>query len=517
MSSFRLSANDERLPLPHPHAITTWTRQLQRPRRLAIVDGLQRAALATALVLVVRTLTSPAPFDYGESDTATWIWLLRHGQPIYGPLTALPLRLTHYPPLQLWLVAKLAPSDGAILTVARLLSLCGLVLTALAARLCVARATGSTRAGSQAALLVATTTQLVYFGASGRGDLFALGLAALAMTTVALRVRGWPLVAALLFALALLCKHNLVVLPLGVLGWALWRQPRQALGFGLTLVALVGVSVWRLHLLVPLVAWTQTGWRLSDLAALTLTEVLPSAAALVVVAGLVRRRRRVPVPAAAVLEPWLVACALGSVWLLALARVGSSANYLLEWLLALVIASTIAAELGLGARWQRLHVAAASLQTLVKLVPLVLVVLPRAERELTLARQTLASTSGPVLAERTWLATAAGRPPVIIPFFAHQLAQRRLWSEAPLIDLARQQQLTRVLLDFSLAEAAPARRHEDRFAPALLAALRCGYVQAATVGELHVYVPAPRDSAPSSPARAVASGASSSAVAPGRL
>ena len=510
-SSSRLPAN----VLHFPHPVTTWTRQLQRKRRLMLVDGLQRAALATALVALVRTLVSPAPFDYGESDTATWVWLLRHGQPIYGQLSTPSLRLSHYPPLQLWLVAKLAPSDGAILFVARALSLCGLVTTALAARLCVVRATGSTRAGWNAALLVATTAQLVYFGASGRADLFALGLAALAMTTVALRVRGWPFAAALLFALALLCKHNLVVLPLSVLAWSLWRQPRHAIAFGLTLAGIVAACVWRLQLFVPLVEWTHTGWRLSCFLSLMLSDVLPGALALVVVARLVRNWRLVPERATAVLEPWLVACAIGGVWLLALARVGSSSNYLLEWLLAVAVTSTMAAQLGVGVRWQRLHVVAMSLLTLVKLVPLALVVMPRVESELALAHAALATTSGPVLAERTWLATAAGQPPVVIPFLSHQLAQRHLWDEAPLIDLAQRKQLTRVLLDFSLAEAVPAQRHDDRFAPALLTALRHNYVQTATVGELHVYAPAPSDPPRTTDANAVAFSAPPSEIAPG--
>ena len=58
--------------------------------------------------------------------------------------------------------------------------------------------------------------------------------------------------------------------------------------------------------------------------------------------------------------------------------------------------------------------------------------------------------------------------------------------------MAQRQQLTRVLLDFALDDPAPAQRHHDRFGPELLAALRSGYVQSATVGELHVYVPRDR-------------------------
>jgi hypothetical protein len=464
---------------------------IQWARWLALVDVAQAAALATALVVCARTLVSPAPFEYAESDTATWIWMLRHGQPIYGPLAGLPTRLSHYPPLQLWLVARLAPSDGAILTVARALSLFGLALTALAARLCVARATGSARAGRSAALLVITTAPIVFFGASGRSDLLALGLAALAMTLVALRVRGWPLLAAVLFALAVLCKHNVIILALGALWWASWRRPRQALVLGAVLAGCVGAVVLRLHLLVPLVAWMPTSWRLGSFLAPALSDVLPQAAALVIIAGLWRARRRIPAEAAAVLEPWLAAAALGCLWLPALARVGASTNYLLEWLLALAITSSIAAQLGIAARWQRLHAAATSVRTLAKLWPLLFVVIPRVEAEQRAARQALASagTGDRVLAERAWLATAAGQPPLVIPFLSHQLALRHLWNEGPLVELAEHRQLTEVLLDFALDEAVPAQRHLDRFSPELLDALRRGYVLSSQVGELHVYRP----------------------------
>src|SRR6266542_3380667 len=143
-----------------------------RPARwLAWVDVLQWVAVAGALSWCARTFTSPAPFEYAESDTATWAWMLRHGEPVYGPLGGLPMRLTNYPPLHLWLVARLAPRDAAIMTVARLLSLSGLLSTVVMARFCVAHATGSRRAGTSVALLLLVTFQLVYFGASARADL----------------------------------------------------------------------------------------------------------------------------------------------------------------------------------------------------------------------------------------------------------------------------------------------------------------------------------------------------------
>jgi hypothetical protein len=479
--------------------LAPWARDPQAPaaprskaatRSLAVVDALQLAAVATSLAFCMRALASRAPFEYGESDSATWAWMLRHGEPLYGPLAGLPMRFTHYPPLHLWLIARLATSDGAILPVARGLSLFGLALTALMARLCVARATGSARAGWSAALLLAGTCQLVYFGASGRGDLFGLGLGATAMTMLALRLPGWPLGSAVLFSLALLCKHNLVVLPVGALLWAAWRHPWQAVRLGLGMSVLVGAVVWRLELWTPLVSWTHTGWRFSSFAWLLFGDVLPIAAALAVVVQLLRGWRRIPAHAARVLEPWLVAAAVGCVWLLALGRVGSAANYLLEWLVAIAILSTAAAKLRIVPGWQRLHVVSTSAQTLATLLPLLLVAMPRVEAELSAARRALASSSGPVLAERTWLATATGHPPVVIPFFARQLAQRHLWSEAPLLALARRRQLTQVLLDFSLDDAAVARDRRDRFSPELIALLRRGYVLSERVGELRIYVPA---------------------------
>src|SRR5687767_11520265 len=77
--------------------------------------GLILACLACSIVLWVNVLWSPTPFHYADGDTATWIWLLRHGQDIYQAPAGLPVWQSNYPPLYLRLVAALTPRDDLIL------------------------------------------------------------------------------------------------------------------------------------------------------------------------------------------------------------------------------------------------------------------------------------------------------------------------------------------------------------------------------------------------------------------
>src|SRR5437879_2862004 len=80
-----------------------------------------------SLVFWASVFGDPAPF-YADSDTATWIWLLRHGTDIYARPSGLPMWSTNYPPLFLRLVAALAPSDQSILRTGGLVALCGFLL-----------------------------------------------------------------------------------------------------------------------------------------------------------------------------------------------------------------------------------------------------------------------------------------------------------------------------------------------------------------------------------------------------
>src|SRR3954471_15931009 len=90
--------------------------------------ALVAVAAAATLALFVAGVLCPAAWEYSEGDAATWIWLLRHGRDIYAAPSGLPMWSSNYPPLYLHLIARLAPSDGSILLVGRLVSLAGYLL-----------------------------------------------------------------------------------------------------------------------------------------------------------------------------------------------------------------------------------------------------------------------------------------------------------------------------------------------------------------------------------------------------
>jgi hypothetical protein len=91
-----------------------------------------------------------------------------------------------------------------------------------------------------------------------------------------LLMRGRVLPAAVVFALSLFVKHNLLVLPLTATAWLLWRDRRSALPFvlsGATVAALglilfyhaYGTSLWTMLSSPRLVSWTNVRLAISHL------------------------------------------------------------------------------------------------------------------------------------------------------------------------------------------------------------------------------------------------------------
>ncbi len=433
----------------------------------------------------------PAAFDYAEGDTAVWIWLLRHGRDLYRPLGELPLLSSNYPPLQLHLVAWLAPSDAAILPVGRLVSLAGFLLAMAMIGVSVAGATRSRRTGVLAALLFAATCQPGYHAVVCRADSLALGLGAVGVTLAARRVRGWPMLAAIAFTASLLAKHNLIVLPGGVILWALWRETRNGIVLALTTALLLGASIFALHLFEPLVMWSIAGWKLITFLRYLGEAVAPSMFGVAIAIWAWRHRDRFSPEARQVLGPWGAVLALGALWWLALGRTGSSANYLLEFFAALVVVVAVAVSAGAPVRLLYAHLALALAETTVWVIVLLAFALPASKLELSGARAALAGVSGTVFAEQAWLpALGAGKEPIAIPYLATQLSYAGRWDAAPLVRAFEHGEVARVLLDFTLEEpAANNFLHRDRFTAAELDALRAHYRLVSQSGALHVYAP----------------------------
>jgi hypothetical protein len=456
-------------------------------RERALV-GIALGAVAAFWLAAART---HAAFDYGESDTATWIWLLRHGCALYGDPAGLPMLKSNYPPLELAAVARLTPTDGGILLTGRLLSLAGLALAAAMVGDSARAATGSWRAGAWAAALFLATWRAGYHGMVCRGDSLALGLGAVAVNLAARRVRGWPVAAAALFVLAALTKHSLIVFPIALSSWALAREPRRALVLVPLTFGGIALAVWRLGLAAPLFAWSRAPWSARNFGLVFALAVAPSMFGLALALAAAARSRRFSTEARAVLEPWIVVLIVGVGWIFALGRRGSSLNYVLELCAAIAVIAVVAARAGAFRRLFCLHLVYTAVESVVWSAWLIAQVIPRAEARQRAAAAALAEVPGPVVAEETWTVTALGRPPIVIPFLAAQLARAGAWDASPLeVSLVRGE-VARLLLTFSLDDATRAQGHDDRFTPSEQAAMRARY-RLVSHAERGLFVYAPR-------------------------
>ncbi|MDW8283173.1 MAG: hypothetical protein RMK29_15765 [Myxococcales bacterium] len=450
--------------------------------------------LACALLWLI-TLGGRVPLSYAEGDTATWIWLLRRGYNLYTEPTGLPLWQSNYPPLFLHLVAALAPSDSEIVRTGGVVSLAGFVLAMALLGACAHAATGSRLLGWVAALLLGGTLFVSYHAATCLPDAPALALGLGGITLVALRVRGWPLLAPVAFVAAVMMKHSLVVLPLGTLAWALRRAPRQGLVLALGTAGLVGWLLWRQGLFAPLVLWTMADWSPLFFLSQCARFVLPWGAGLAVAVLLLGRWAQLPAHTRQVLGPFAGALLVGLPWTLVLGRCGSGSNHTMELLTAMCLHLTIAMA---GCWWRRavlLHLLVTCCMAVGGAAYLALVRLPGVRQQMAYTRAQLQGRSGPVLAESTWYTTALGRPPVVVPFLATNLARRGQWDPSPLLRALRAGQIERLVLHFPLEEP-PGGGHDERFLPEVLAVARARYQLLGQQRGVYVYGPLQQEARP---------------------
>jgi hypothetical protein len=465
------------------------------------------ALLSAAVMLLfwVAALCYGTPYLYSDGDTGTWIWLLRHGEAVYGsPLAAgvgatgidagpgLPMRLSNYPPLYMHAVAWLAPSDAAILRTGAVLSLLGFLAALLGVGLSAARAGGSRSAGLSAALLLAGSGAAAYNAPSCFPDTAGLGLVVLGVTLAALRVRGWPVLSGLLFCAAVLVKHSLVVLPAATCLWALANPEtrRASLLLGVSFVLPLSLALWRLDLFAPLVLWTQAPWTPDYFAVQIAIWGLPLVPGLLVLVSLVLARTRLSPAARAVLGPWLLAALLGAGWLLALGRRGSGANYTIELITALSVLLPIAWTQGIRPRLTLLH-AVAMLTVALGLTTYHLGwIWPQQARDQALVQATLDGRPGSVVAETPWYTTRLGRPPLVISYLATQLAHAGRWDASGLLARLKAGQVAAVILNFPVEET-PQLGHADRLPQGILPVLRERYQLVAHTRSVFVYAPQP--------------------------
>jgi hypothetical protein len=461
------------------------------PSRLARAVLVAGAALVAAFAVVV--LVDPLPFCYSDGDTATWAMLVRRGVWLWRPLAGLPLDQSNYPPAYVALVAALSPSEAAIPRTGELVSAAAYGATALMVASVVRRA-GRPEGARWAGLLVVGSGVAASYGAACLPDALGLALVTGGAVVAARRARGWPLGAGLLFAAGILVKHSLIAIPAGTIGWAVLGRGRtrgeRAAGaaMGATAALVVVAVVTALGLWRPLVMWSMGRWELGNLVEKLAGWVGPLGAGIALaLRGMARGGPASPEGdgAALTLGPFRGALVAALGWSLALGRIGSGSNYLLE---LVVVTSVLATATAPAARLFTLHALASVAQGAIWIGFLLASGLPSLRAERAAVAAVLAEDPRPALVEQSWFASRLGRAPVVIPFLAAQLHVAGLWDEAPFVELIARGELGRVILSFDL-DAPPAGGHADRFSPAVLSALRGRYALRARRDGLYVYAP----------------------------
>ena len=222
--------------------------------------ALVTCALALRNILAIPM---PVPLDPNEGWNAAHALAVLGGRGLYPPPQA--LMVNNYPPLSFWLVAALARHGGDVIIIGRWIALAAWLATAIGIAAVLQQMKCRASAVAQGALFF-TTLVLVTSDYVGIDDPQFLGHA-IQIAALLLLLRERVMVSALLFALSLFIKHNLVVLPLASCLWLLTQDRRAGIHFilwGLAF-ALSGLVLFQLRFGVSLVA-ELTSPRLSSLA-----------------------------------------------------------------------------------------------------------------------------------------------------------------------------------------------------------------------------------------------------------
>lgn len=232
----------------------------------SLVWGAIAAMTLVTLALLARnilTIWVHVPLDPNEGWNGAHALAVLAGHSLYPPPRA--LMVNNYPPLSFYLVAAIARHGGDVIVVGRWIALAAYLATAVG----VAGVLQQMKCGPDAAALGAlffTTLVLVTSDYAGIDDPQLLGHA-VQLGALLLVLRDRIVAAALLFAVSLFIKHNLLALPLATGLWLLIQDRRAGIYFLLwgMAFALTGLILFQLGFGTSLIAQLMSP-RLSSLA-----------------------------------------------------------------------------------------------------------------------------------------------------------------------------------------------------------------------------------------------------------
>jgi len=205
---------------------------------LSISEAALAILLLAVLPLFVRNLLAIpvlAPLDPNEGWNAAHTLAVMAGQALYPPPQS--LMVNNYPPLSFYLMAALTRHGHDVIVVGRWLSMLAFVATGACIGLTLRFMRCHWTAAAFGALFFAGVV-LITSDYAGINDPQLLGHA-LQLAALLLLLRERLILSALLFAVSLGIKHNLLALPLASAAWLIWQDYRTGFSFLLWTAAAV--------------------------------------------------------------------------------------------------------------------------------------------------------------------------------------------------------------------------------------------------------------------------------------
>ena len=500
----------------------------RQSRLLSVLLGLLFAASAALLLFHAAVWTHYAfsvlgyPFDLDyEGPLLAQVRRLQLGRSLYPPIGAAPYVVTNYTPLYVlstWLLSGLgidALLAGRALSLAATFTIATLIANVVHRLSPDADPATRRIAAGFAALLFLCNLYVEQWGVNMRVDMLAIGLELCGLWLYLFAPAGRQLwLAAPFLVLAVYTKQTAIAAAAACLATSLLRDRREALRLALLvcvpaatilLIALLATEgqFWQHHVRANMNAYS------AAYAASQLVEMLQlngfaiaigATVALPALAGLRALRTSggtqplpPPGPLTTLALYWLAGFAVS----LAIGKVGSNINYFIEWIAANCVLFGLAltrpplpalGRLPLRSLVVVLAFAAQGLVsatycswTLGQTNPAAQdVAIRRGERLVAELR----AVEGIVLSEDMTLLYRAEKNLFYQPFEMTQLAYQQVWDPTPVIRLLRERRIPCIVLTEPLAKADP-----GRFLPAMLDAIRSGYVLQQRVGGWYVYVP----------------------------
>lgn len=470
----------------------------------------------------IRALLYPYELDYGEGIVWFQAQQLFAGG-AYGDIHKFPAVVFHYTPLFHFLSGLGAAMgfDGlqsgrtvSLLSTAVMVVVIGAIVRYVLIQSQAERRT-ATICAAIAGLSLLLTFPVKLWAPMMRVDMlaFALALAGMYAGLRAIRQPRWIYAAAILFVLSVFTKQTMIAAPAAVFAALLLYRPRIAL-IGIATCLIAGsIAVAALafatdggflrHVFLYNVNRFDLG-RVDKIAIIASAHVYVIIVALVGVAGIgpalhgFARRRRDAEPhevAAAMLAGYLL---LTSIMVLLVLKLGSSANYFIEWLAALAIFVGLAVRRPVdGALQSRPSPTALSpiaIFVVAALCAQALVIPPKhypsdflKARSQEMARLTaiVRSSRGPVISDEMVMLLRAGRPVLWEPAIFTELAATGDWDEKPFIRMIEQHRFAAIIV----FQARGDKLFSQRFSPAVGAAIDRSYSRQEKIAGFTVHRP----------------------------